>query len=247
MNHSTGKERDAETGLDYFGARYYSGAQGRFLGADPITVTPARMADPQQLNLYAYTRNNPLKYIDPTGMYIDTRYLNDKDLEQWEKMKELAYQKDSKGNWVNPNLQAAYDLLDSDDRTFVIMDSKLESGEVGKYDTIEMSDTDYAGGTIQIDFQRVNSLSKTSPASMIPGFNQFEGILNNKTAKLAEVFGHEAGHAIFGLSNRTEEIISQKAVDAYDNFMATRKKNCPIPPDISEKLKASAPYVNDSE
>jgi hypothetical protein len=29
-SHSSGKERDAETGLDYFGARYYSGAQGRF-------------------------------------------------------------------------------------------------------------------------------------------------------------------------------------------------------------------------
>jgi len=47
----TGKERDAETGMDYFGARYFSGPQGRFTSADPFTVTPSRVVDPQQLNL----------------------------------------------------------------------------------------------------------------------------------------------------------------------------------------------------
>ncbi len=66
----TGKERDAETGLDYFGARYLSAAQGRFTSVDPIWITKERLADPQRLNLYAYGRNNPLKYIDPDGMDI---------------------------------------------------------------------------------------------------------------------------------------------------------------------------------
>jgi RHS repeat-associated protein len=66
----TGKERDAETGLDYFGARYYSGGQGRFTSVDPIWITKERMLDPQRLNLYAYGRNNPLRYIDPDGMDI---------------------------------------------------------------------------------------------------------------------------------------------------------------------------------
>jgi RHS repeat-associated protein len=64
---STGKERDNETGLDYFGARYYSGAQGRFLATDPIVLTSKRLLDPQQLNAYAYVRNNPLRFIDPNG------------------------------------------------------------------------------------------------------------------------------------------------------------------------------------
>ena len=63
----TGKERDAETGLDYFGARYMSSAQGRLTSTDPVIVTPARMLDPQMFNLYAYTRNNPLKFVDPDG------------------------------------------------------------------------------------------------------------------------------------------------------------------------------------
>src|SRR5207245_2800529 len=66
----TGKERDGETGLDFFGARYFSGAQGRFTSVDPIWITKERMLDPQRLNLYAYGRNNPLRYIDPDGMDI---------------------------------------------------------------------------------------------------------------------------------------------------------------------------------
>ena len=70
----TGKQRDAETGLDYFGARYMSGAQGRFTSVDPI-VHPANsqvgfeafISDPQRWNKYAYALNNTLKYVDPDG------------------------------------------------------------------------------------------------------------------------------------------------------------------------------------
>ena len=63
----TSKERDSETGLDYFGARYFSGAQGRFTSPDPLR---GRLSDPQTLNRYAYVRNNPLSRTDPTGLYI---------------------------------------------------------------------------------------------------------------------------------------------------------------------------------
>jgi RHS repeat-associated protein len=63
----TGKERDAETGLDYFGARYYSGPQGRFTTPDPENAG-AMEDDPQSWNGYAYARNNPLKYTDPYGL-----------------------------------------------------------------------------------------------------------------------------------------------------------------------------------
>lgn len=65
----TGKERDAETGLDYFGARYYSGAQGRFTRADE-PFNDQDPANPQSWNLYTYGRNNPLLYVDPTGSYV---------------------------------------------------------------------------------------------------------------------------------------------------------------------------------
>ena len=64
----TGKERDAETGLDYFGARYFSGTQGRFTSPDPL-LNSGRPWLPQSWNRYAYALNNPLRYTDPTGLY----------------------------------------------------------------------------------------------------------------------------------------------------------------------------------
>ncbi len=66
----TGKERDTESGLDYFGARYYASNMGRFMSTDPIWVTKERLADPQRLNLYTYAVNNPLRYTDPDGMDV---------------------------------------------------------------------------------------------------------------------------------------------------------------------------------
>jgi RHS repeat-associated protein len=63
----TGKERDSETQNDYFGARFYESNLGRFLHTDP---GPFLWTDAQSLNRYAYTRNNPLKFVDPTGRYF---------------------------------------------------------------------------------------------------------------------------------------------------------------------------------
>jgi RHS repeat-associated protein len=67
----TGKERDVETGLDYFGARYLSSAQGRWTSPDwsaaPQPVPYASLGDPQTLNLYAYVRNSPLGRADADG------------------------------------------------------------------------------------------------------------------------------------------------------------------------------------
>lgn len=62
----TGKERDGESGLDNFGARYYGGGLGRFTGPD-VPFADQDPKDPQSWNLYGYVRNNPLRYTDPTG------------------------------------------------------------------------------------------------------------------------------------------------------------------------------------
>ncbi len=69
----TGKERDGETGLDWFGTRYLSSAQGRFTSPDKPFVDQS-VFDPQSWNLYSYTRNNPLKYVDRTGEAIETAW-----------------------------------------------------------------------------------------------------------------------------------------------------------------------------
>jgi RHS repeat-associated protein len=67
----TGKERDTETGLDDFGARYYDSNLGRFMTPDwdakPTSVPYAKFGDPQTLNLYAYVENGPLNNVDADG------------------------------------------------------------------------------------------------------------------------------------------------------------------------------------
>ena len=67
----TGKKRDIETGLDYFGARYYSNGLGRWVSADwspaPIPVPYADFHDPQTLNLYQFVGGNPASKADPDG------------------------------------------------------------------------------------------------------------------------------------------------------------------------------------
>jgi RHS repeat-associated protein len=69
--HFTGKQRDSESGLDYFGARYYGSSMGRFMSPDwdstPQAVPYATLADPQTLNLYSYVVSNPLSKADPNG------------------------------------------------------------------------------------------------------------------------------------------------------------------------------------
>jgi len=70
----TSKERDPETGCDFFGARYYCNSIGRFLIADwaaaPAAVPYAHFGNPQSLNLYSYVENNPTTFGDPDGHLI---------------------------------------------------------------------------------------------------------------------------------------------------------------------------------
>ncbi len=67
----TGQERDDESDLDYFLARYYSGPMGRFTSVDPENAG-ADPEFPQTWNAYAYVNNNPLKLVDPDGRVVFT-------------------------------------------------------------------------------------------------------------------------------------------------------------------------------
>src|SRR6185503_3204133 len=71
------KERDNESGLDYFGARYYSGAQGRFTSVDPGNYQARRTPnDPQSWNGYSYVNNNPLVRVDLDGRGFWEKFKN---------------------------------------------------------------------------------------------------------------------------------------------------------------------------
>lgn len=74
-HHFTGKERDTESGLDYFGARYYASPMGRWMSPDwadkPEAVPYSSLDNPQSLNLYGYVLNNPLSKADADGHWPD--------------------------------------------------------------------------------------------------------------------------------------------------------------------------------
>jgi RHS repeat-associated protein len=64
----TGYERDEATGLDYANARMHNSARGRFTQPDRLGLGAANVRKPQTLNRYTYTSNDPINFIDPTGL-----------------------------------------------------------------------------------------------------------------------------------------------------------------------------------
>jgi RHS repeat-associated protein len=69
----TGQFLDPETGLYYYGGRYYDPVLGRFISPDPFIQAPA---NPQNLNRYAYVVNNPVNFIDPSGFFFKSLFKN---------------------------------------------------------------------------------------------------------------------------------------------------------------------------
>ena len=65
----TSREAESDTGLMYYRARWYDAFRGRFIGEDPINLRGG-------VNFYAYTANNPINYLDPSGLEVDSLYRN---------------------------------------------------------------------------------------------------------------------------------------------------------------------------
>ncbi len=67
----TSYDRSEDTGLDYAVNRTYNSGQSRFTTVDPIGMASASIGDPQSLNLFVYVTNNPVDFVDPSGLYVD--------------------------------------------------------------------------------------------------------------------------------------------------------------------------------
>jgi RHS repeat-associated protein len=237
----TGKERDTESGLDDFGARYYGSSLGRFMQVDPVTVTPARQVDPQQLNLYAYVRNNPLKLVDPTGMIIDETKLSEKDLEKWQQVENLAVQRDASGNLLHPELYSEIVALQQDSRTFTLQGADgLGSQEAGRFEITDFTPNgkDFTAATIRLDFSKVSNGKNVTPAEFNLGYDKFGG-LNDNARRFAELVGHEFAHGLLatlvpGAATEIQRRIDE-GKDAFSNFRSTNAK-APLPPDVVQKM-----------
>ena len=131
--HFTGKERDAESGNDYFGARYYASTMGRFMSPDPGNIG-VKIANPQTWNMYSYGLNNPLTITDPTGMYVcedstDCSSQNDQNFAQ-----SLANAQSAANNMTGSDQAAAQRAIDAygaqgvDNGVNVRFDSNVSGG-----------------------------------------------------------------------------------------------------------------------
>lgn len=175
----TGKERDAETQLDYFGARYYGSTMGRFTSTDPVTMLPERLRDPQQLNLYAYGRNNPLRFIDPTGTTIDdSACVANKDCKKWKE----NYLKSKEG-------QAQWKKLDDDKKLLVKLqwDKKATTSVTGDYKWD--ANGKLTGATVTLA-PRTGDVSN----HMNPESYPFGSTITDTGERQVYVFGHELAH-----------------------------------------------------
>jgi RHS repeat-associated protein len=95
----TGYERDTETDLDFAQARYFSSGFGRFSSPDDF-MNDTISEDPRSWNLYAYVRNNPVRFIDPLG----------KDLKRNRKTKEIDFKILGEGTTVFVDNEAILDV-----------------------------------------------------------------------------------------------------------------------------------------
>jgi RHS repeat-associated protein len=111
--HFTSKQRDTETGNDYFDARYYASSVGRFMSPDwsakEEPVPYAKLDDPQSLNLYAYVRNNPLSRTDPDGHCDDD---DDACLAVGDSLSGTPFNNLSLGGLIRGTVNAALSLFD---------------------------------------------------------------------------------------------------------------------------------------
>ncbi len=79
----TGQREESKIGLYFYNARWYDPGLGRFIQPDPLVPEPG---NPQALNRYAYTLNNPLKYTDPTGLFAQDEIMKYLGVQTWEEV-----------------------------------------------------------------------------------------------------------------------------------------------------------------
>jgi len=164
----TQKERDIETGLDYFDARYFSSIQGRFTGVDPIFFQKEMLIDPQRYNHYSYARNNPLKYIDPKGEAIELMGDEKRRQETLEQLQKAVGKQAGALLYINPVTDKS-----GNTRYFVGIKGKIE--DFGKINSLA------AGVGAIVRDQRVAKLSIVAEGTKVQGYRSYEKVLIHNT------------------------------------------------------------------
>jgi RHS repeat-associated protein len=218
----TGKERDAETGLDYFGARYFSSPQGRFTSPDR-PFADQNPADPQSWNLYTYGRNNPLRFFDPSGMEAVSKEDCAKDSTCVSAQLNIVLDKnadiyDSKGNLL-PQYQKQVDAqiakAQSDYGEFNIhLEVTTVSGEVtNNHGKLSISSGELAGAlnVAVTDSNELGNSAMTGASQLRNGVAEtFLNIGNIKSDTLSHELAHQfSGDTAFQIPNIRVPVLNQ--------------------------------------
>jgi hypothetical protein len=172
--------------------------------------------------------NNPLGKLLLGSLKggIDTSRLSEGELKEWERIVEIANAKDNNDKYLNPTLREVYDKLNTGNRTFVIDNTTFgrNSPTVGKFTITKFKgENDFSEAVIELDFNKIKGIDRTTDADRVAGFKKFEGLLGGgKKAdlRLAEVFGHEGSHAQVAINNPAEGVRLQKLLNERDAMLA---------------------------
>ncbi len=193
----TGKERDAESGLDNFDFRYFGSSLGRFMSADDDSAQDP--ANPQSWNLYSYVMNNPTTNVDPDGhdcVYVGSSIsvvrgdcLSDKD----------------NGIYVNGT-------IDLNSFTY-----NPKSNSIGfSYSPDDAAPGTFGAGVIQQPTQRMDN-GGISPGLLGPGdFILFSGV--KTPAYVTEFFGKIFGSILGKGAEDAAETAAKQIVPDVDNL-----------------------------
>jgi RHS repeat-associated protein len=205
FGNSTGKERDVESGLDYFGARYYSGAEGKWVSPDPRYFQKVMVVDPQQFNLYSYARNNPLRWVDPFGenLYLD----GDTDWLRTDVLYVIAGGMDAfnKAFTIKDNQVVTNEGIDK---------SSLNSGQALIFDLVDS----YA------DFLFFAGIDGKKEARLFKGMLKKNGKLNEWGEIVAAHFGCVDLESGCGYDYATSGRLSKQPIDPYYSIIALNKR-----------------------
>jgi RHS repeat-associated protein len=189
----TGKERDAESGLDDFEARHYASTMGRFMQPDPVG---GHNEDPQTLNRYAYVRNNPLSLTDPTGLdfYLSCQKAGD------------TCQKDAAGNLVQGTTTSTTDANGNTTSTFnptVVTSASLQDPNTGNTGTVNQNGVQITSNGQTSEGIFING----TPSADLAGSGKLEGFLFNVNGSDEKSGNLDYGNYVYTGSRNQSDVV----------------------------------------
>lgn len=158
----TGKERDAESNLDYFGARYYESLTGRWLQVDPMSEEYPSWSS------YNYVMDNPITFFDVNGDTVN--FLNDELKAQHE---QYYNEKDKDGNYLNTIYRQQFNELNSSEVVYNVVNGDLGGVNNATEKLGDFSTMDGKTVTITIDSKHGATIGETLSHEFVHG-QQFE-------------------------------------------------------------------------